>query len=141
MSKTNSMNGLGSVGIKLEYKALADSSSSYLEIEGLQSIPDMGGSSESIEVTTLGDASRKYIKGIKSYGDSLDFVFLYKTSVFESLTMSEAQGGELSFRVSLPDGATCTFTGEHSVKLNSTGVNAAITYTLSVKPTSEMTWA
>ena len=36
------------------------------------------------------------------------------------------------------DGLTCVFSGKASVKLDGVGVNAAITYTLAVKPDSEM---
>jgi hypothetical protein len=45
------------------------------------------------------------------------------------------------WKVELPDGETCSFSGIHSVKLDGVGVNAALTYTLSIKPDSEMVWA
>lgn len=35
---------------------------------------------------------------------------------------------------------TCTFSGTSSVHLSAVGVNAALTYILSVKPDSEMEW-
>jgi hypothetical protein len=43
--------------------------------------------------------------------------------------------------VTLPDGLTCTFSGTSSVKLDGVGVNAALTYTLAIKPDSEMVFA
>lgn len=109
------------------------------ELLDLQEIPELGGSAESIEVTTLADAAHTYTNGILNYGDSLAFKFLYKKEQFADLVA----GGDTvsSWKVELPDGATCTFSGTHSVSLDGVGVNAALTYTLSVKPNSAMAWA
>jgi hypothetical protein len=79
-----------------------------------------------------------YTDGIKNYGDSLTFKFLYETEQFETLNNLEGVSG---WEVALPDGTTCDFTGTSSVKLDGVGVNAALTYTLAVKPNSEMIWA
>lgn len=107
-------------------------------LTNLQEIPDLGGDSEAIEVTTLADAAHMYTDGIKSYGDSLAFKFLYEKTQFTELAGTKESA---NWKVELPDGATCTFSGTCSVKLDGVGVNAALTYTLSVKPNSEMTWA
>ena len=45
------------------------------------------------------------------------------------------------WKVEFPDGLTCVFSGKASVKLDGVGVNAAITYTLAIKPDSEMIFA
>ena len=108
------------------------------ELTNLQEIPDLGGEAEAIEVTVLSDAAHMYTDGILNYGDSLAFKFLYEKEQFVELNDLE---GSQSWKVSLPDGATCTFGGTASVKLDGVGVNAALTYTLSVKPDSEMVWA
>lgn len=107
-------------------------------LTNLQEIPDMGGTSEALDITTLADAAFMYTDGIKSYGDSLEFTFLYDKDQFTEL---DALTGENQWKVALPDGATCSFSGTSSVKLNAVGVNAVLTYTLAIKPTSEMTWA
>ena len=108
------------------------------ELENLQSIPELGGSAEAIEITTLADAAHTYTDGILNFGDSLDFVFLYEKAQFTTL---QAATGSQEWRVELPDGATCSFSGSCSVRLAGVGVNAVLTYTLSVKPDSEMEWA
>ena len=120
-----------SLGIKL-YK-------NDTELTNLQEIPELGGDTEAIEITTLADPAHVYTDGIKNYGDSLAFKFLYEKTQFMSL--SEDSASETTWKVELPDGETCSFTGTHSVKLDGVGVNAALTYTLSVKPNSEMVWA
>ena len=104
----------------------------------MQEIPDLGGEAEAIEITTLADAAHMYTDGILNYGDSLAFKFLYDKEQFTTLT---GLTGSNSWKVELPDGATCTFTGTSSVKLDSVGVNAALTYQLSIKPNSAMAWA
>lgn len=125
-----------SKGIKLSYKEA--SGSQYTELTNLQEIPDLGGEAEAIEITTLADAAHMYTDGILNYGDSLAFKFLYDKAQFTTLT---GLTGSNSWKVELPDGATCTFTGTSSVKLDSVGVNAALTYQLSIKPNSAMAWA
>lgn len=107
-------------------------------LTNLMEIPDLGGVAESIEVTVLADAAHKYVDGLISYGDSLAFKFLYEKAQFTQL--AEAEGSQ-TWKVTLPDGAMCTFGGAASVKLDAVGVNAALTYTLSIKPDSEMVWA
>lgn len=106
-------------------------------LTNLQEIPELGGDTEAIEITTLADAAHMYTDGIKNYGDSLAFKFLYEAEQFEEL---QGLTGAHTWKVSLPDGTTCSFGGTHSVKLDGVGVNAALTYTLSVKPNSEMVW-
>ena len=132
------MAGTLSKGIKLSYKA--GSASSYTDLTNLQEIPDLGGEADSVEVTTLDDAAHMYINGLLDYGDSLDFTFLYDKTQFTTLS---GLSGTVSWKVTLPGtgGATASFDGEPSVKLNGVGVNDAITYTLSVKPSSGFTWA
>ena len=107
-------------------------------VENLMEIADLGGEVEAIEVTTLADAAHMYTDGLKNYGDSLGFKFLYEKEQFTTLNgLTESQ----TWKVTLPDGATCSFGGTCSVKLDGVGVNAALTYTLAVKPNSEMAWA
>ena len=122
-----------SKGITLSYKLEAD----YVELTNLQEIPELGGEAEAIEITTLADEAHMYCDGIKNYGDSLTFKFLYEKAQFTTL-----QGLEpCEWKVELPDGTSCTFGGASSVKLDGVGVNAALTYSLAIKPTSSMLWA
>lgn len=123
-----------SKGIKLSY----GEGSTYTELTGLQEIPELGGSAESIEITTLADAAHTYTDGILNYGDSLTFKFLYEKEQFTTLN---GLTGVHNWKVELPDGTTCSFSGTSGVKLDGVGVNAALTYTLAVKPNSAMAWA
>lgn len=124
-----------STGITLSYKATG--SGDYVELTNLQEIPALGGATDSIEITTLADEAHTYTDGIKNYGDSLAFKFLYETAQFEALN---GLTGVISWKVALPDATTCEFNGTGSVNLDGVGVNSALTYTLNIKPSTEMIW-
>ena len=125
-----------SKGITLSYKT--SGIGEYTELTNLQEIPDLGGDVEAIEITTLSDSAHVYTDGLKNYGDSLAFKFLYDKTQFETLN---GLTGSSDWQVELPDGTACAFSGTSSVKLDGVGVNAAITYTLAIKPNSAMIWA
>lgn len=128
------MSAVISKGITLSYKNAGD----FKVLTNLQEIPDMGGEAEAIEITTLADDAHIYTNGIKTYGDSLAFKFLYAKEQFDELV---ALTTSCEWKVALPDNTACSFTGVPSVKLDGVGVNAALTYTLSIKPDSAMAWA
>ena len=123
-----------SKGITLSYK----NGGEFIALTNLQEIPDLGGEVEAIEITTLADAAHMYTDGLKNYGDSLAFKFLYEGAQFTTLN---GLTGASEWKVELPEGEACTFSGTSSVKLDGVGVNAALTYTLAIKPNSEMIWA
>lgn len=123
-----------SKGITLSYKNASD----YVALTNLQEIPDLGGDVEAIEITTLADSAHTYTDGLKNYGDSLAFKFLYDSTQFMALNALE---GVIEWKVALPDGEECSFSGTSSVKLDGVGINSALTYTLSVKPSTQMIWA
>ena len=122
-----------SKGIDLSYKKDGTS----VALTNLMEIPELGGDTEAIEITTLADGAHMYADGIKNYGDSLAFKFLYE---FEQFLALNQLTDSVTWSVGLPDGTTCEFGGTCSVKLDGVGVNAALTYTLNIKPNTEMDW-
>lgn len=75
-----------SKGTKLQY---ADTKAgTYKTLYGLQTTPDMGGDPEKVDVTNLADGAKRYIPGVKDYGD-LDFTFFYNDED-ENPAVSEA---------------------------------------------------
>lgn len=129
--------GLLSKGITLSYKK----AEAFVELTDLQEIPELGGTVEKVEVTTLADASKRYINGIKDYGD-LAFKFLYDnstaTSSYRVLDGLEAAGEATEFQVELPDKTTFTFTAFVSTILDGAGVNAPLTFTANLALNSEI---
>ena len=122
---------------KLSYKASGDT---YTDLTDLVSIPSLGGTTESIEVTTLADDAHMYIPGLITYGDSIDFKFYWRNGGTQFLAL-DALDGSIDWKVTLGDGTTATFSGECSVSLEAGEVATAMTYILSIKPNSKITLA
>ena len=134
------MAGLLSKGIKFSVGTASQNAStgvwtfsSYSEVLNLQSIPSLGGEAEKVDVTTLADAARHYINGIKDYGD-LDFTFLYDNSGSQSnyRVLKACEGaGVKAVKVELPDTTAFEFAADITVSLDEAEVNAALTFTCS----------
>ena len=131
------MAGVLSKGITLSYKK----DESYIVIPNLQEVPELGGSSEKVDVTTLADGNYKYINGIKDFGD-LAFKFLYDNSGAESnyricRGLEEAEE-VVEWKVEFPDGTGFEFSGEASTAIDSSSVNSALTFTLNITLNSDI---
>ena len=124
-----------SQGMKLFYKK---GEAEFVELTNLQEVPDLGGDAEAVEITTLTDVAHMYEDGLLNYGDTVAFKFLYEKEQFTALDdMKE----KVTWKVQLPDETACTFDGTGRVKLNGVGINSPLTYTLGIKPATEMKWA
>ena len=137
------MAGTISKGIKLSYGSTGGGSSiTYTDLTNLQEIPALGSADkDSIEVTVLSDSAHTYIDGLDNYGDSIEFKFLYEKTQFD--TLNGFGSTEKAWKVTLPGSSAgaCTFTGSCGVSLDGVGTNAALTYTLKIRPSSALTWA
>ena len=133
------MAGLLTRGITLSYKK---DGSTYTEIANLQECPELGGTAENVEVTTLADGNKKYIKGIKDFGE-LAFKFLYDNSGAESnyrvVRGLEEAGNAVEWKVTFPDNTTFAFSGEVTTAIDSAAVNAALTFTATITLNSDIT--
>ena len=133
------MAGLLTKGITLSYKK---EGSTYAEIANLQEGPELGGTAENVEVTTLADGNKKYIKGIKDFGE-LAFKFLYDNSGAESnyrvVRGLEEGGSVVDWKVTFPDNTSFAFSGEVTTAIDSAAVNAALTFTATITLNSDIT--
>lgn len=112
----------------------------FEELSGLQSVPEVGGDPEQVDVTTLADSNKKYISGIQDM-DSLAFTFLYDKTVFTKLKTVQTSGKEAEFKITYPDRSVCSFKGGVTVKMGSGEVNGAYQFTLSVTVSDGPNWA
>lgn len=138
-----------------EYDAAAFSASGKtpMLLTNLLEIPEVGPAEsgfEQIDITTLADSKMVYMNGLETTGEpeALEFKFLYEKNQFKALENggSDTHGEVLEggngiyahqWMITLPDGSTCKFLGKHSVRLEGVGVNAAITYILSITPDNQ----
>ena len=136
--------GYSASGVTPSVTAAGAAGTSTTLIKGLQQIPDIGGTAETIEVTTFNDHAHTYINGLLNYGDSIDFTCLHDSDQFIAVNGLQ---GQYNWIVALPDGAThssasdfatiktvAVFPGEVSAKVNGVGTNEALTDTISLKP-------
>ena len=133
------MAGILTKGITLSYKK---DGSTYDVIANLQECPELGGTAENVEVTTLADGNKKYIKGIKDFGE-LAFKFLYDNSGAQSnyriVRGLEEAGNIVEWKVTFPDNTTFAFSGEVTTAIDSAAVNAALTFTATITLNSDIT--
>lgn len=147
-----------SQGITLSIQK-ADSTGEYTVIPGLLEVPDIGGTTEKIDVTTLADTSRQYINGIKDYGE-LTFKFLYDglcckdgmddvsnyQFLYDLFEGRNAGGdGPKSWKLQYKSTSTrqfnFTFKGYGSLSMDSASVNSALTFTLTITLASDIQYA
>ena len=112
-------------------------------IAGLQSIPSLGGEPERVDVTTLADMERRYITGIKDYGE-LEFTFLYiagEGSADSNYATAKDHEGDTSQTITLTlrTGVTFSIPGTVAVSLNEANINEAYTFTITIGLTGDIT--
>lgn len=128
--------GLSTMGVKMKYKS---SGETYTELPNMQSTPSLKGEEEKIDVTTLTDTFRRYIDGVKDYGN-LDFVFLYDANQTDSSfnKMKAVEGEDIQYKLELPDNSAFEFTAAVKVGINEMEVNSGITFTASFSLSSDV---
>ena len=108
-----------------------------LEVTGLQSTPEISESKEKLETTTLANANKTYIDGLKDFGDSLSFGVLYLKDEFMAVrALSDGEGKEIT--LTYPDGMKVEFTGSVATVLSGAEVNAVLTYNIEITPMSDI---
>lgn len=122
----------------MEWKKLVD----------IKDFPDLGGSPEMLETTTLSDSMQTYIPGIQSL-DALEFTANYTKTDFEKLKDLEGQelelavwfGGTTKGNELTPDGSDgkFEFKGRLSVFVVGGGVNEVVDMTITIAPSTAIT--
>ena len=108
-----------------------------LTVTGLQSTPEISESKEKLETTTLANANKTYIDGLKDFGDSLSFGVLYLKEEFMRVrALADGEGKEIV--LTYPDGMTVSFTGSVATVLSGAEVNAVLTYSIEITPMSDI---
>lgn len=114
----------------------------------IKDFPDLGGSPELLETTTLSDRMQTYIPGIQSL-DALEFTANYTKADYTSLKALEGVeneyavwfGGTESGETVTPTGSEgkFKFTGALSVYASGGGVNEVVGMTITIAPSTPIT--
>ena len=127
---------------------MVKNSSSWEKLIDIKSYPDLGGSPELIETTTLSDSMTTNIMGIQSL-DALEFECNYTLADYTKLKEMEGEnkqfavwlGGTEAGGTVTPDGSDGKFEfgGQLSVYVNGGGVNEVRNMTVSIAASTPIT--
>ena len=113
--------------------------STYEKLIDIKSFPDLGGTPELLETTTLSDSMTTNIMGIQSL-DALEFEANYTLADYTKLKAME--GTESEFAVWLGENGVdgkFQFKGQLSVYVNGGGVNEVVNMTVSIAASTPIT--
>lgn len=124
---------------------MKDEEAAYKKLIDIKDFPDLGGSPEMLETTTLSDKMQTYIPGIQSL-DALEFTANYTKEDFTKLKALEGQekafavwfGGAETGGTLTPTGADgkFTFRGQLSAFPVGGGVNEVVDMTVTIAPST-----
>ena len=130
---------ISTYGISLMYKA--KEGDTYTKLIDIKDFPDLGGSPEMLETTTLSDNMQTYIPGIQSL-DALEFTANYTLEDYKKIKAME--GTDTAFSVWFgAEGAQgkFNFNGQISAFPVGGGVNEVVGMTLTIAPSTPITLA
>lgn len=123
-------------------------SAAFQKLVDIKNFPDLGGSPEMLETTTLSDGMQTYIPGIQSL-DGLEFTANYDKTDFDKLKAMEGTefdfsvwfGGTVAGGVVTPTGENGKFDFKGYLSVFPVGgdVNAVVDMTISIAPSSPIT--
>ncbi len=121
--------GLVGTGTKLERSS--DDGASWEEFADIKTIPELGGDTEKVDVTTLADDRRKQVEGIQN-ASNVQFQVVYKGPSFAKALAEAGDRKQYQWKVTYPDGMTVTMRGSYNIKFASVAVNGALGYTITI---------
>ena len=123
-------------------------SSTYEKLVDIKSFPDLGGSPELLETTSLSDGMTTHILGLQSL-DALEFECNYTKEDYAKLKAMEGTeadfavwlGGTVSGNTVTPTGSEgkFEFNGQLAVYVNGGGVNEVVNMTVSIAASTPIT--
>lgn len=126
----------------------SDDGTAYTKLIDIKSFPDLGGSPERLDTTTLSDKMRTYILGIQDT-EEMEFTANYTKDDYTTLAALIGQtkyyavwfGGTESNNVLTPTGSEgkFSFQGQLSVYVNGADVNEVVNMTITLVPSTIIT--
>ena len=122
----------------------------YKKLVDIKDYPDIGGSPETLETTTLSDGMQTYINGIQS-SEAMEYTINYTSEIFDTIdAMADVEtqfaiwfGGEEEAGVVTPTGdeGKFEFKGFISIRVSGKGVNEVREAVISIAPSTVITKA
>ena len=121
--------------------------STYSKLICISEFPDLGAAPEQIDVTTLCDTSRHFIPGVQA-NDALTFKAWYTADAYT--TLKALAGTDTPYAVwfggtaaDTPTGSNgkFSFRGDLRVTVDGGGVNDAVSMTITIYPSTDITFA
>ena len=129
---------MSTYGIYLMHKGTGDT---YTKLIDIKDFPDLGGAPEMLETTTLSDSMQTFIEGIQS-SDALEFTCNYSKDDYTTLNALKSK--EEDYAVYFGEEGTngkFTFKGYLSARVSGGGVNEVVGMTVSIAPSTVITFA
>ena len=117
---------INTYGVSLKWGTTAEAVEKVVDIKDF---PDMMGTPELIEITTLSDAAQTFINGIRT-SENMAFTCNYSKEDFTKVNADAAK--PLYYVLEFSDGSQFTWQGQHSCSLSGKGVNEVIEYVINV---------
>ena len=118
------------------YNVVLKSGTSATQLDKLVDIkdfPDLIGTPNLLETTTLSDSQQTYINGVKS-ADLMTFTFNYTKEDFQKVKTTE--GKPMFYELEFSDGSTFSWQGQHTVGLPGKGVDEVLEATINIAPST-----
>ena len=106
----------------------------------IKDYPDLLGTPNLLETTTLSNTQQTFVPGVKQLGDGLTFTCNYDAADFALCKADEGTVG-LFYSLTFPDGSVFTWQGEHTLGVPGKGVDEVAEFTINVVPSTDIEWA
>lgn len=121
---------ISSYGVQLKW---GETESAVAKVIDVKDFPDLVGTPNLLECTSLSDASQVFIPGIKS-AEILSFTFNYTKADFQAVKADEAK--PLFYSLEFSDGSVFAWQGQHTVGLPGKGVDEVLEATVNIAPST-----
>lgn len=121
---------INTYGISLSW---GESAENIAKIVDIKDFPDLMGTPEQLETTTLSNGSQTFINGVRS-AETMSFTCNYTKEDFTAV-MADSEK-PLHYVLKFLDGSQFTWEGQHTCGLPGKGVNEVVEFTINIAASS-----
>jgi hypothetical protein len=135
------MSAISSYNAKLMHNTGTTELPTWAQLLPVKTTPQLGGTPEMLETTTLDDAMQTFINGIQT-SEAMSFTANYDSTEYDALKLLENEDEQYAVwfgNDGLGSAGKFKFGGQLSVFINETVVNGVIGMTITITPTTVIT--